>query len=64
MESTQESNLYDEFVQKTLSILLRVCKSRSFKVYNKLNVVRMFELGQSVRCLGKFFLINRITIQG
>ena len=64
MESTQESNLYDEYVQKTLSTQLRVCKRRSLKVYNKLKVVRMFERGQSVRSLGKKFVVNRSTIQG
>ena len=64
MESTQESNLYDEFVQKTISTQLRVSKRRSFKVYNKLKVVRMFERGQSVRSLGKKFVVNRSTIQG
>jgi transposase-like protein len=64
MESTQESNLCDEYVLKILSTQLRVCKRRSFKVHNKLKVVRMFERGQSVRSLGKKFVVNRSTIQG
>ena len=62
--STQDYNLYDEFIQKTVSTRIKVCTRRSFKVYRKLKVVKMFERGNSVRSLSKKFGLTRSTIKG
>ena len=61
--ASQDKNFYDEFVLKTTSTHTKIVRRRSFKVYHKLQIVKLNENGNSIRSLAKQFCVYRSTIQ-
>jgi hypothetical protein len=54
---------YDEFVIKTTSVQTKINRRRTFKIYHKLQVVKLNEAGNSVRSLSKQYCVYRSTIR-
>ena len=57
-----QDNYYDEFVLKTTTHEAKIVRRRTFRVYHKLQVVKLHEAGNSIRSLAKQFAIYRSTI--
>ena len=54
---------YDEFVVKTTSVQAKIQRRRTYKIYHKLQVVKLNEAGNSIRSLSKHHSVYRSTIR-
>ena len=62
--SSQDRNLYDEFIARTVSTRIKICSKRSFRVYHKLKIVKLVEKSNSIRSLAMKYNVYRSSIQG